>query len=67
MPEPQRLLPSLNVEHVRPDLQSPSLEHESHSSPVVLQLLAGRASSTSANNSHRVRFIEAAPVRLREL
>jgi hypothetical protein len=58
------LLPSLKVEQTRPELQSLSLEQESHSPPDEWQLLAGRASSTiTASSTHRVRVIEAPPSR----
>jgi len=36
-PDPQRLLPSLKVEQVRPALQSWSLEQVSHSLPLLWQ------------------------------
>lgn len=60
-PDPQRLLPSLKVEQTSPALQSPSLEHESHSSPVDRQLEAEPATSSATNSSHPVRFMPCAP------
>jgi hypothetical protein len=62
-PDPQRLLPSLNVEHTRPALQSPSLEQVSHSPPLDWQLPAGTASRTRDSSAYRVRFIGAPAAR----
>jgi hypothetical protein len=60
-PDPQRLLPSLNVEQTSPDLQSPSLEHESHSPPELRQLLTGTVSSIRITSTYRVRIIATPP------
>jgi len=46
VPDPQRRLPSLNVEHTHPVWQSSSLEQVSHSSP-ELHAKRGTTSATS--------------------
>jgi hypothetical protein len=58
IPEAQRLLPSLKLEQERPASQSSSLEHLSHSSPVLRQPLTGTASSARSNNRYRDRLIQ---------
>lgn len=50
MPEPQRFVPSSKVEQTKPERQSSSLEHLSHSSPPLRQpeRAASEASTTAA-------------------
>jgi hypothetical protein len=55
-PEAQRWLPSLNFAQVRPDLQSLSLEHESHSPPELPQLPIGSAIRTSSSKPRLIRL-----------
>jgi hypothetical protein len=58
-PEAQRWLPSLNFAQTRPDLQSPSLEHESHSPPELPQLPIGSAIRTNSSSRPRLNRLAA--------
>jgi hypothetical protein len=49
VPVPQRMLPSLNREQTRPDLQSSFVVHVSHSPPLLHPARGRMASASDAN------------------